>query len=227
MFSAPGRAGLRQPGGTPGAPVPWRCAIRRRAATRSSCAGAGPVAVEVELLPLLAMPMINRRAVARTGTVYRRPPLRVLPTQTHPRWSSPATVAEQYLIPIGSWASHACGQTAQVRSVCSPARCLATGGCTSVVGMFLGFPFIVAHSSVGDQGVHGPLPDRRRVVVSTHAVAPIISEQIRLSRPACRFIRCRRGPERYLHATPKPANDRDGQVKSLMGTPGPAVVRRC
>lgn len=69
--------------------------------------------------------------------------LPVLPTQTHPRVSPPAAVAEQYLMPIGSWTSHACGHTAQVRLVWSPVPGPATVDFSSVVGMFLGFPSVL------------------------------------------------------------------------------------
>ena len=38
-----------------------------------------------------------------------------------------------------------------MRSVCSPIPFLAMEGFTSVVGMFLGFPYFVAHFDAGDQ----------------------------------------------------------------------------
>jgi hypothetical protein len=69
----------------------------------------------------------------------RRFSLRVSPTHTHPRWSRPATVVEQNLIPIGSWASHSCGHTAQVRSVGSAVLGSARRDFSSVVAMFLTF----------------------------------------------------------------------------------------
>lgn len=64
--------------------------------------------------------------------------LQSFPTHTHPRWSWPATVAEQNLIPIGSWASHSCGHTAQMRSVRSAMLSSARADMSSVVGMFFG-----------------------------------------------------------------------------------------
>jgi hypothetical protein len=169
------------------------------------------------------------RSPARTGTAWwpaaQLPPSAdigaVLPTQTHPRWSPPATVAEQYLIPMGSWVSHACGHTAQMRGVRSPVLGSATSGCSSVVRMFVGlrlccaFPrchayrrplasprrltnrlrrFRARRDSDHQQrqdGSHHELP-RAPLRMCTHGSA----RRVRLPRAASRCTRCRRSPER-------------------------------
>jgi hypothetical protein len=82
----------------------------------------------VEHLPVMITPQWVR-------TRYRRSSLRVSLTQTHPRWSRPATVAEQNLIPIGSWAAHSCGHTAQARSGRSAVLGSTRRYVSSVVGM--------------------------------------------------------------------------------------------
>lgn len=107
---------------------------------------------------------------------YRRSSLHVLPTQTHPRWSPPATVAEQYLIPIGSWVSHACGHTAQVRWVRSPVLGSATSGCSSVVRMFVGLRLCCSFPR--SHAYRRPLASPRRLTnrlrcVPAHAETPI------------------------------------------------------
>jgi hypothetical protein len=88
-----------------------------------------------------------RTLADRSAVGYRRSSLRMSLTQTHPRWSRPATVAEQNLIPIGSWAAHSCGHTAQGRSGRSAVLGSTRRYVSSVVGMFFdlcllcAFPF--------------------------------------------------------------------------------------
>jgi hypothetical protein len=88
---------------------------------------------------LSSIPTLTRRPAHEEPGINRRSSLRVSPTHTHPRWSRPAAVAEQNLIPIGSWASHSCGHTAQARSVGSAVLGSARRDFSSVIGMFLTF----------------------------------------------------------------------------------------
>lgn len=108
-----------------------------------------------------------RTLADRSAVGYRRSSLRVSLTQTHPRWSRPATVAEQNLIPIGSWAAHSCGHTAQVRSGRSAVLGSTRRYVSSVVGMFFDlcllcpFPAIEC-SRFLRTGRNGGLEDRYR-----------------------------------------------------------------
>lgn len=124
---------------------------------------------------------------------YRRSSWRVSPTHAHPRGSWPAIVAEQNLIPIGSWASHSCGHTAQVRQVRSAAFGSGTGAFSSVVGMFL-TSVCDALPAHGDRNAPGVLPDWQQQRIGRPVSGSISVHSPRLVKRGHRYCRLLANP---------------------------------